>query len=738
MSNKTVIGILVVAAALTAFIFFFERGSLSTSELNERRSRVFTEYKRERIDQISLKHISGGEVTLEKTVSAKDPDGQWSIVKPKALKADQTEVSALLSSLDYLLADRGVAAEKNLEDSRFGFDAPRIKGSFSLLGKVTTFEIGADAEGEKVYIHTSQAKDTIFAVNEDILTSLDKSVNDLRAKRLVQDDLNAADVVEVKLKRTLGELSFSKRDDDWRVSAGEKEVLADRMRISELINTAGDLSAEQFIADDVKPDALSKYGLSAPAVEITASRKDKEPVAIRLGAPCKDNPALRYATVVSSGTVACVKDDVSPLAERPLLRFEETRLSNAALEDIKEIQLTKGDKSLSMERKDASWTIKDGDIKLDKDTVNELLSELTEKSRAVRIDTDEAVLSALSKPQGTVTLLTEDDKEFVLELFGKEEEQLKVRRKGEDALLRVPATIDTLLTTNSLTYRVRTIDVENADFANRIEITGRTAQTVEKKDGLWRLTSPVAAAADMGAARRLAELTSQIKAERFVAPVAKAEHGFDRPFAVIKTRFSSHHGGHTHEHSGAEKEKEASHKKETASVLEIGNADAQGLRYARLGGEDQTVFLVSDDYEFAIQRPLIARDLIQIDETSVRRLTFKIEDKEKTFFKDDQDEWQQEGGASFDAEAFRKIVADLGAVKTIDAEAFGDATDFSNAVLTIVSSSKDDKTPQKTITVGQRSADIQKNAYLARTDKLDVTFSIPARIVDDILRLLAP
>jgi hypothetical protein len=272
------------------------------------------------------------------------------------------------------------------------------------------------------------------------------------------------------------------------------------------------------------------------------------------------------------------------------------------------------------------------------------------------------------------------------------------------------------------------------DAVDRIEVVGQMPQTLEKTEGTWQITAPLTAAADMTAARKLAELTAGIRAERFVAPVASKEHGFDRPFAVIKTHF----GAHDDEGEESDTSKDASPEKKEAvtSILEIGNADAEGMRYARLRGKDETVFLVSDATEYAIRNPMIARDLLQIDETGVRLLTFKTATEERSFSKAADDLWTAADGSPFNAEALKKIVADLGGLKTVSAESFGKAGPGFSPQLTVVASFQDDQTPAKTVVVGPKSEDVSENAYFARVNDLDVTFLIPARIVDDIQQFL--
>jgi hypothetical protein len=733
MGNKTVIVILTIAAALAAFIFLFERNSLTTSERQERKNRAFAEYKKERVDKITLNHISGSTVSLEKVSSKDNPEGRWQIVKPRALNANDVEVESLLSALDYLLCDRSVKGVDNLKDPRFGITAPRIEGTFSMLGKTTTFKIGSDAEGDKVYLYTDQTPDTIFAVNKDILESLDKSADDLRNKQLVPSDLENTTGIEVK--RSIGELSLSKPEaKDWQVTVGENKILAAADQVKELIGAVGDLRAEKFVADDVKEPALAQYGLAAPSVEIRVMQKDGKSVDVRMGDSCKDNTNLRYATVVSSGTVACIKDELSSIAERPLMRFEETRPVTLDKEEIKNIHLVSGDKSLTLEKGESEWKISGVNIKADDDTMTAFLKALTE-TRAKQIVTDSAALSVLTKPSGSVVITSADNQRVTLDLFGKEADLLKIQRAGEPALLQVPPDMESMLVADPLVFRSKTIVQGEADTVDRIEVTGQSPQTLEKKDGTWQISKPLSAAADMTAVRNLTELVAKIKVTRFVSPSARKEHGFDHPFAVVTAHFSKDSGNDT----DTDAVKGEATKTPTTSILEIGNTDADGRRYARLRGTEETVFVVENAFEYALEKPLIARDLLQIEETDLTRLTFKTPEQERSFTKSDESGWTADNGGPTDADTLGKIVADLGGLKASGAESFGrPETSFAIPQLVITAEFKGDKPSRKVITISKRSDEKSRDAYLARTNGLDVTFSISARIVDDILKFLSP
>jgi hypothetical protein len=230
-------------------------------------------------------------------------------------------------------------------------------------------------------------------------------------------------------------------------------------------------------------------------------------------------------------------------------------------------------------------------------------------------------------------------------------------------------------------------------------------------------------AADGDAARQLAELITNITARRFVSAHALAEHGFGKPFAVITATLPVE----TFDDKGR---KDQTQSKEV--VLQVGAQTADKGRFARLVGADPTVFVIGREYEEAIRSPFVARDLLQIDDTNLIQLTLVQSGREVVFMKDDNG-WSTADSREIDLVHFKRILADLSAMKTVRTHSFSSANasfDKTTIVIKAVPSNNSEKAT--VMTVGPRSEDAQENGYLARSNDLAVTFVIPARIIEEL------
>ncbi|MCU0663684.1 MAG: DUF4340 domain-containing protein, partial [Myxococcota bacterium] len=256
MKNRTVLIILAVLIALGAFIFLVERDSMTTGERKERDDRLFQKYQRDEVTRLSVQRATGETVVLEKAKAEAGDEGSWRIVEPSPRAAEDSEVRAMLSSIDFVLAGRSVDRTDAEDKEGFGLEKPRLAVSFDIRGARTSFRIGAQAPGERVYLSIDGDGAVVHAVAEDIFESLDKGVAQLRSKRLSPERLGEA--VAIAVHGTSGDYSVSRPAalDAWALDTKVGKVLASANAAGELLTQLDGLRAESFIADEVTPGKL--------------------------------------------------------------------------------------------------------------------------------------------------------------------------------------------------------------------------------------------------------------------------------------------------------------------------------------------------------------------------------------------------------------------------------------------------------------------------------------------------
>lgn len=739
MSNRTVIIVLGAALALLAFIVLFERDTMTTDERESRADRAFPGFRRDFVERLTIAGTAGEQLELERVAGAEDGGEEWRIVKPRALGADGTAVRALLSSLDYLIKERTVREPGALEDPRYGLAAPRVKASFTIRGQTTAFRIGADTKDEKVYLALDDGAGELHAVDREVLEALDVTLDDLRDKRLVSAALS--DARAATLVRGGETIGFAREEGGpWRLARGGTRILAAEEQVGELLRTVADLEAARFVADGVDAAGLARYGLAEPGHRLTAELPDDAQVELLVGAPCPDAEHQVHATVAGSGTVACVGDQLLDVLGRPSSRFAELRPAVFRPADVARLVLARGDRSLTLERDDDDGWILPGEGRpaVEQAAVDGLLTALAE-ARGTDLAVGAEVVADLGAPTARITLELDAGQapvELALHALpgaGDAPGELRARRGDEAALLAVDPALLERIDPDELAFRRRVIDTGKAYDVVGLRIDGPTKQRLAKVDGQWKLVEPLEVAADGTAARELAELLAEVTVERFAARQATAAHGLARPYAVVAATLVDEQEGA----EGVDRAKERTVKLEVGAPVGPETAD----RYARLA-DDPVVFVLAGAKLDELAQPLVARDLLQVESTAVRKV--KIERPSGALTAElDGEAWTAAGVDGFDGTAFGRLVTDLGGVKAIRAARFGvDPAPFEPPTATVTLWTGDgagDAAPAPTtIVFGPRTADEAEQGYLARKDGLEVTFVLPARVVEELVAFGQP
>ncbi len=742
MKNRTAIAILLVAAGLMAFIFLFERGSMTTSEREGRTGRVFVDFQRDAVTALTIRGSGGVRVSLERrTGGTGDPvaEESWVITGPeRELTADPGSVRQVLSAIDFLLEDRVVREPGALENPSFGLAEPRVEVSFTARGLTTSFKVGADAPGDKLYL-VVEGREEVVVADHGFLAEVDKSPGDLRDKRLVERPLSAALAVAVTGGEPALEMTREGERTPWKVAMAGTEVLAAADRAGNLLRELGRLEASRFVADGVAPADLGRYGLEPAARVAEISMAGDEKIEIRLGSACEGQEGNIHATVVGSGTVACVDRTILDELAGGSERFRELRLAPVREEDVTRVRLARGKAELALEREEGSGTWTAAGIEnapeIDGEAVTGLIGRLS-AVRALELVAGEEAVAGLGEPAAQVVLHLAGDQPPVELLFhtGPEAERVTVRRGTEAALLTVEAALLEAVRPDLLAFRAKAVENGDIGDATRLEVDGPVGFTMAKKDEAWVVTAPVELAADGTAARQLVKRAARIEVERFATAAAAPEHGLERPFAEVIATFAEEKPG--------EGGKQASDRTgERRVVIEIG-AEAgagDGSRFARIAGADGAVFVLARSWIDDLCRPPVARDLLQFDGGSVRNAA-----------------WTHAGGAAeatregeawastapgFDQAAFGRAFADLSSVRTLRAAALGKdkaAAAVGEPRLTLELTFGGDKADAGPVRLlfGGSSDDAAENGVLVRREGVDAAFAIPARIADDLLKAL--
>lgn len=202
------------------------------------------------IDGIRLAKLGSEPVELVKLA------GSWTISRPTALPADADAVGMLTSSLATVTADRLIDEHpSNLND--FGLMTPALEVDVTLKGKITKLLFGSDTPAGTGTYAKLENDPKVYTVPIYLKTSFDKTVNDLRDKRLLTFNQDKLTAVGVSGKGDAFEFGKNAQG-DWQITK-PKPMRADGLQVDDLIRKLKDAKMDLTSAKSDPKDAASEY-----------------------------------------------------------------------------------------------------------------------------------------------------------------------------------------------------------------------------------------------------------------------------------------------------------------------------------------------------------------------------------------------------------------------------------------------------------------------------------------------
>lgn len=359
---KTSIVLGVIAALLLGFIVIFERGTLGTREVENRKGQVLPELIRDKVVKLEVQR-KGTTTVIERDPEGIDEEALWKVKAPYQAEADQDSVDTLLGDLEWLYPKRTLRDVSAEDQKKFGLSAPRFRAWFTVGSQRIGLAVGNETpQHDGIYVSASEPG-TVFVVGKDFAESLGQPAEHYHSKTL-HDGVLVATSRKIEVRDAAG-LRVATRDKDglWKISepATSRGMLAASAEITTLIEATDELKATRFISGDRA--ALARYGLEPAQLEVSIYKRNKIDlkntgdeggislaVRVRAGAPCEGQPTERYVTVGDGGLVFCAQSADLDKLKLPEERLRETRLLPIDPRDVKAIRLARGDRSLALAR----------------------------------------------------------------------------------------------------------------------------------------------------------------------------------------------------------------------------------------------------------------------------------------------------------------------------------------------------------------------------------------------------
>jgi hypothetical protein len=381
------------------------------------------------------------------------------------------------------------------------------------------------------------------------------------------------EVDAVRIATREGELKMRRDSDAWRILAPMRSLAADA-KVEGLIADLGSLRViddSRFVANNVGPAELDRYGLRTPAlmIELEAGRdgRRRPSQSIQVGKPVEGKDGQVYARrgdqpddVVAVDTRVLRGLGIDPNA------FRSPKVADVNPARVVRIGVEADGREFEVARTGRDWTIvRPSAASADRPAIEAFLKSLGELQTGVYLTPAAVPDSGLDKPSMTLRIWQAPDPRAPVgsssaDPNGELALSMKVGRRdaakrsiylqieGDRTILAVPDSAAEFLPRSPMTFRNRQVVAVAPDQVELLTLSGpgrtiRLKAPALKLDPMtnapmgWWMVEPVTAPADASAVGRLLKLLSGLRAEGLVAETGKPDdlkpYGLDQPALTL-------------------------------------------------------------------------------------------------------------------------------------------------------------------------------------------------------------
>jgi hypothetical protein len=369
-------------------------------------------------DQIQEIHIKKG----ADTVVLRRDNGKWAITEPKPYKADPDASSTLVASLANVTADKLIDAKPaNLGD--YGLADPQLDITVVRKdGKTDQLLIGDQTPTNSGYYAKEAGGDgKVYTLMSYVKTGLDKGLNDLRDKRLLNFDQDK--ITRIQLQAKGPAVEFGKNNNNqWQILQ-PRPMRADSGAIDNLISKLKDAKMDPAAPD---ADAAKKFA-EAPKTG-SVSITDASGVETFEVHQTKDHDYYAKSSVVDG--VYKIPGDVGDAVNKSLDDFRNKKLYDFGFSDPNKLEIVNNGVAATYTKSGDKWM--SGAKTMDNSTVQTLIDKMRDLSADKFADTGggntvfEGSVTAGGKPPEKVSVRRQMDTYFA-------------QREGEPSIYQLTA-----------------------------------------------------------------------------------------------------------------------------------------------------------------------------------------------------------------------------------------------------------------------------------------------------------
>lgn len=345
----------------------------------------------------------------------------WTISKPSAMPADAEAVNMLTGSLSALNADR-VIDEHPASLKDFGLDMPTDEVDVTVKGgKTTKLLLGSDTPAATGTYAKLDSDPKVYTLPTYLKTSFDKSVNDLRDKRLLTFNQDKLTAVAVTGKGAPVEFGKNAQG-DWQITK-PKPMRADGTQVDDLIRKLKDAKMDLAGAKSDPKDAAAQFA-SGEKVGVASTTDNAGPQTLEIH-KSKDKDGGYYAKSSAVAGIYKVSGDIGDSIGKTLDDYRNKKLFDFGFNDPSKLELN----GTAYQKSGDKWT--SGSNTYEAGTIQSVIDKLRDLS-ATKFSEKMAGTQAL-----TLGITSGDNHRYEKATINKDGDLYEAQRDGEPATVYV-------------------------------------------------------------------------------------------------------------------------------------------------------------------------------------------------------------------------------------------------------------------------------------------------------------
>lgn len=363
----------IVALALFAFIYFFERKVPGSADRSTA-PRVFATLEPQQVTALEITLPGNGVMRAEQT------NGHWFLTRP-LYPAQQAIIETFVTNVARLRRyDRIPPHEVALQGQKsFGLEPARAAVLLETATNRVRFEIGGPAPLTKnIFLRVEPSSDVIM-VQADLLQSLPPSTNAWRSEKLVPLGEMTFDHIQIRNGQRMFELGKNPTNNLWQIT---KPIPArgDQDQIALLLEQLGKAQVGRFVADGTVD--LERYNLQTPQIDVGFSQGTNRVFTMEIAGNATNETNQVYARLLGTTNIVTVSADLAKFLQQPYKAFHDPRLLTLSPNAVDRITIHSLERFSIQRQPNGRWMLGEKDpVPAD----SQLLAEFVRTMLSIRI-----------------------------------------------------------------------------------------------------------------------------------------------------------------------------------------------------------------------------------------------------------------------------------------------------------------------------------------------------------------